>query len=92
MPYHSEAPISIYAAVYEAVDESVARRRSMPRAEACVQGALAHFRRSASDREAIRHLETMSVRLHQLTGSHSDTAAAELKALAHCWMANAPMH
>ncbi len=92
MPYRQEAPVSVYAAVFEAVDASVARRRSMPWAEACVQGALAHFRRSAADPEAVRHLETISIRLHQLTGSRSDAAAAELKTLAHDWMANAPMH
>lgn len=91
MAYRSEVPVSVYAAVYEAIDASVALGRSLPSTEACIQGALARFRSSGADEEAVRQLESMSVGLHRLIGSRSD-AAAQLTKLARCWMERAPMH
>ena len=88
----------LYAAVYEAVDGSVALGRCLPAAEANVQRALIHLRGSRSDPEAVRQLECMSVRLHQLTaaamrpGENGRRAAmAELRILAGQWMARLPM-
>jgi 3-dehydroquinate synthase class II len=93
-----EERVKLYAAVYEAIDASVALQRSLPAAQASVQRALAQLRGSKSDPEAVRQLESMSVRLHQLTaatmrpqGGGRETAVRELGMLADQWMARLPM-
>ena len=93
-----EGVVSVYAAVYEAVDASLACGMCLPATEARVQRALAQFRRSNSNPEAIRQLESMSVRLHELTAANlrpeearRRDALAQLNRLAASWMATAPL-
>jgi len=93
-----EERAKLYAAVYEAIDASVALQRSLPAAHASVQRALVQLRGVDGDPEAVRQLESMSVRLHQLTaatmrphGTCRDTAVQELGLLADQWMARLPM-
>lgn len=88
----------LYAAVYEAVDASIARQRCLPAAEASVQRALVLLRGSKSDPEAVRQLESMSVHLHQLTASalrpreeSCRDATRQLSLLAGQWLARLPM-
>jgi hypothetical protein len=89
----------LFADVYEAVDNSIALGRCLPAAQANVQRALVHLRRSEGDPEAVRQLESMSVHLHQLTAAtmrpqqtRRDAAVAQLSILAREWMARLPMH
>jgi hypothetical protein len=90
---------SLCAAVYEAIDNSVALRRCLPSADAKVQRALAHFRADQGDPEAVRQLESMSVHLHQLAAASMRPRAScpystvrQLAILADQWMARLPMH
>ena len=90
---------SLYAAVYEAIDSSIALQRSLPFADASVQRALVHFRRSETDPEAVRQLESISVHLHQLTAASlraqvatRRAAVRQLSVLANQWMVRLPMH
>ena len=90
---------SLYAAVYEAIDTSIALERCLPSADANVQRALVHFRGSEGDPEAVRQLESISVHLHQLTaaamrpqGPCRRAAVRQLGILANQWMARLPMH
>ncbi len=93
-----EAEISVYAAVYEAVDTAVALERCSPAADASVQRALVHFRNSKADPDAIRQLEDISVHLHELAaadfrhrrGNRRETAE-HLRRLGVEWMARLPM-
>ncbi len=98
MAISGEERAHLYAAVYEAVDASVALQRCLPAAQAKVQRALVGLRGSEADVEAVRQLESMSVLLHQLTAASlrpkedSRRAAAEkLGVLAEAWMARLPI-
>jgi hypothetical protein len=84
----------LYAAVYEAVQASVALECCLPAATANVQRALTRFRGG----DAVRQLETMSVLLHQLTAAslrqESDMRAVALSKLdlaAREWMHRLPL-
>ena len=89
----------LFAGVYEAIDSSIALGRCLPAADANVQRALVHLRRSEGDAEAVRQLESISVQLHQLTAatlrpqeSRRNAAVVQLSVLAREWMARLPMH
>lgn len=95
MAYCSDQRTGLHAAVYEAVDASVALQRCLPAAVANVQRALLH---SQDDPEAVRQLESMSVHLHQLTAAtmrcqqtEREAAVNELSRLAGQWMTRLPM-
>jgi len=90
---------SLYASVYQAVDASIGDQKCLPASEASVQRALALLRRSGGDPEAVRQLEDISVRLHQLTAATlrpqeacRRTAVEHLSKLASQWMSRAPIH
>lgn len=90
---------SLCAAVYEAIDDSIARERCLPSADAKVQRALGYFRGVHPDPEAVRQLESISLHLHQLAaasmrpqGSSPRAAVRQLGILASQWMARLPMH
>lgn len=98
MAYQVHGQSNLYAAVYEAVETSIALQRCLPAAEASVQRALVQLRGSRSDPEAVRQLESISVHLHQLTaagmrprGEGRRAATDELSRLAGQWMARLPM-
>ncbi len=98
MTISSSERTSLYAAVYEAIDASIALQRCLPSAQAHVQRALVQLRSSRSDPEAVRQLEHMSVHLHQLTaatmrpqGAVRQAAVEKLSLLANQWMARLPM-
>lgn len=89
---------SLHAAVYQAVEASIALQRCLPAAQAHVQRALVQLRGSKADPEAVRQLESMSVHLHQLTaaamrpeGDTCEAATRQLSLLAEQWMARLPM-
>ena len=94
-----EERTSLYAAVYEAIDTSIALERCLPSADAHVQRALVQLRGPEGDPEAVRQLESISVRLHQLTaasmrpqGPCRRAAVQQLTILADQWMARLPIH
>jgi hypothetical protein len=98
MAYHGDRQASLHAAVYEAIDGSIAAERCLPSTVASVQRALAHLRASPADPEAVRQLESISVHLHQLTAATMRAeengrraAVAQLSLLAGQWMARLPM-
>ena len=98
MAYSKQEQSSLHAAVYQAVEASVALQRCLPAAQAHVQRALVQLRSSNEDPEAVRQLESMSVHLHQLTaasmrpkGESCQAATRELSLLAGQWMARLPM-
>lgn len=91
-------PSSVYAAVFEAIDASVAMQRCLPQAQASVQRALVQLRRTKSDADAVQELERMSVHLHQLATASMSTkdemrnvAVEQLRRAASSWMARLPM-
>ena len=90
---------SVYAGVFEALDQVVSRQRCLPGSEARVQSALCHFRGSRSDPDAVRQLESMSVSLHELAAADFHRrdamrreAVERLRVLADQWMARLPIH
>ena len=98
MAYQGQEQSSLYAAVYEAVEASIALQRCLPAAQASVQRALVQLRGSRSDPEAVRQLESISVHLHQLTAASlrpqeegRRAATRQLSLLAGQWMARLPM-
>lgn len=98
MAYTKQEQSSLHAAVYQAVEASIALQRCLPAAQAHVQRALVQLRDSKADPEAVRQLESMSVHLHQLTaaamrpkGDSCEAATRQLSFLAEQWMARLPM-
>ncbi len=98
MTYCDQERAKLYAAIYEAVDASVALERCLPAAQAHVQRALVRLRGSEDDPEAVRQLERMSVHLHQLTaaslrpqGQGRQAAVQELSLLANQWLGRLPL-
>jgi hypothetical protein len=88
----------IYAAVYQALDASVASNRCLASSDAQIQRALAEFRRSGRDRAATAQLETIALHLHELaiasfTSNEAQRSAAieRLRASAQIWMQRLPM-
>ena len=88
----------LYAAVFEAIDASIAMQRCLPAAQANVQRALVQLRHTRSGPEAVRELERMSVHLHQLTAAGMrpreegrQMAVEQLRRAASEWMARLPI-
>ncbi len=98
MAYCSDQQTDIRAAVYEAVEASIALQRCLPAAVASVQRALAQLRGSERDPDGVRQLESMSVHLHQLTAATMRreengrrAAVDQLGKLARQWMDRLPI-
>jgi hypothetical protein len=89
---------TLYAQVYQALDESIATNSCLARSEAQVQRALWSLRDSG-DRETLAELELMSVNLSRLSiatrGSDQrerEAVLERLRAAARSWMERLPIH
>ncbi len=98
MVYCDQERTKLYAAVYEALDASIALERCLPAAQAHVQRALVHLRDSSGEADAVRQLELMSIHLHQLAAASMrpksearQSAVKELSQLANEWLGQLPM-